>query len=84
MSGHNYIDTRFFGRLDELLKGDEIKVYDLNGNSIAYEIYNKYEVDPNDLSCTNQNVDNKKIVTLITCDNVNGLKRLIIHAKQKK
>ena len=81
--GHNYIDTRFFSRLDELLNGDEIKIYDLNGNNIVYEVYNKYEVNFNDLTCTNQNVNNKKIVTLITCDNINGLKRLIIHAKQK-
>lgn len=81
--GHNYIDTRFFSRLDELLNGDEIKIYDLNGNNIVYEVYNKYEVNSNDLTCTNQNVNNKKIVTLITCDNINGLKRLIIHAKQK-
>ena len=59
------------------------QIYDLNGNNIVYEVYNKYEVNSNDLTCTNQNVNNKKIVTLITCDNINGLKRLIIHAKQK-
>lgn len=82
--GHNYIDTRFFGRLDELLNGDEIKIYDLSGNNIIYEVYNKYEVNFNDLTCTNQNVNNNRIVTLITCDNINGLKRQIIQAKQKK
>ncbi len=50
----------FFSRLDELLNGDEIKIYDLNGNNIVYEVYNKYEVNFNDLTCTNQNVNNKK------------------------
>ena len=65
------------------INGDEIEIYDLNGNNIVYEVYNKYEVNFNDLTCTNQNVDNKKILTLITCDNINGLKRLVRHAKQK-
>ena len=82
--GHNYIDTRFFSRLDELSNGDEIKIYDLRGKNIIYEVYRKYEVNSNDLTCTDQNVNNNKIVTLITCDNINDLKRLIIHAKQKK
>ena len=82
--GHNYIDTRFFSRLDELSNGDEIKIYDLRGKNIIYEVYRKYEVNSNDLTCTDQNVNNNKIVTLITCDNINELKRLIIHAKQKK
>lgn len=63
--------------------GDEIKIYDLKGNNIVYEVYTKYEVNSNNLTCTDQNVNNRKIITLITCDNINGLKRLIIHAKQK-
>lgn len=66
------------------ITGDEIEIYDLNGNNIIYEVYNKYEVNSNDLTCTSQEVYNLKIVTLITCDNINGSKRLVIHAKQKK
>lgn len=65
------------------ISGDEIEVYDLNGNCVVYEVYNKYEVNFNDLTCTSQKVYNKKIITLITCDNINDLKRLVIHAKQK-
>lgn len=64
--------------------GDEIEIYDLNGNNIIYEVYRKYEVNSNDLTCTSQEVYNKKIITLITCNNINDLKRLVIHAKQKK
>ena len=81
--GHNYIDTRFFGRLDELSNGDEIEIYDLNGNNIIYEVYSKFEVKFNDLTCTSQEVYKQKFITLITCDNVNNSKRLIIQAKQK-
>ena len=31
--GHNYIDNRFFSRLNELITGDEIEIYDLTRNS---------------------------------------------------
>lgn len=65
------------------INGDEIEIYDLNGNNIVYEVYRKYEVNFNDLTCTSQEVYNQKIITLITCDNINDLKRLVIHAKQK-
>ena len=82
--GHNYIDTRFFSKLDEILNGDEIEIYDLNGNNIVYEVCSKYEVSSTDLACTSQEVSNQKLVTLITCNNINDSKRLIIQAKQKK
>ena len=65
------------------INGDEIEIYDLNGNNIVYEVYRKYEVNFNDLTCASQEVYNQKIITLITCDNINDLKRLVIHAKQK-
>lgn len=35
----------------------------------------------NDLSCTNQNVGENRIITLLTCNNING-KRTIIKAKE--
>lgn len=81
IAGHNYVDYKFFSRLNELDLKDKINIYDLNGNSIVYEIYDIYETSPNDMSCTFQNTNNQKIVTLVTCNNVNG-KRLVIHAKE--
>ena len=81
IAGHNYVDYNFFSRINELDINDKIKIYDLSGNYIEYSIYDIYETHSDDTSCTFQDTNNKKIVTLITCNNVNG-KRLIIHAKE--
>lgn len=81
IAGHNYINNKLFGRLNELQIGDEITIYDLSGNFINYSIYEKYETYPEDTSCTFQETNNARIVTLITCSDINS-KRLIIHAKE--
>lgn len=81
IAGHNYVDYKFFSRLNELNIGDNLKIYDLLGNYITYEIYDIYEAKSNDTSCTFQNTNNTRIVTLVTCNNVNG-KRLVLHAKE--
>lgn len=80
IAGHNYADKRFFGRLKELSINDKITIYDLSGNSLDYFIYEKREIDPHDLSCTSQETNGEKIVTLITCNNMSD-KRLLIKAK---
>lgn len=82
IAGHNYVNNVFFSRLIELDKNDEIEIYDLTGKKIIYSVFNKYEVHPEDFSCTDQNVGNRKIITLLTCNNVNG-KRTIIKAIEK-
>lgn len=81
IAGHNYVDYKYFSRLNELEINDEIKIYDLNGKSINYKIYEKYETKPDDTSCTFQDTGGLRLVTLLTCNNVNG-KRLVIHAKE--
>ena len=81
IAGHNYVDYKFFSRLNELIIGDIITIYDLNGNNINYKIYDKYETTSDNTSCTFQETNGLKLVTLITCNNFNG-KRLVIHAKE--
>lgn len=81
IAGHNYVDYKLFSRLHELENGDVIEIYDLNGTKITYIVFDKFEVKPNDLSCTSQNVGENKIVTLLTCNNVNG-KRTVVKAKE--
>lgn len=81
IAGHNYVNNRFFSRLDELEIGDLIEIYDLYGQRQEYHIFQKYEVDATNLSCTTQDVGSNKIVTLLTCDNSNSNKRLVIQAK---
>ena len=82
IAGHNLVDYKLFSRLNELNLKDTVKIYDLKGNMCEYEIYKKYEVVPTDLSCLDQNTNNSKIITLLTCNNVNG-KRLIVVGKEK-
>lgn len=81
VAGHNYVDYRFFSRLNELKKGDTVEIYDLTGKKVFYKVYDKFEIDPSDFSCTNQNTNGEKVITLLTCNNVNG-KRLVIKAKE--
>ena len=81
IAGHNYVDYKFFSRLNELIIGDIITIYDLNGNNINYKIYDKYETTYDNTSCTFQETNGLKLITLVTCNNVNG-KRLVIHAKE--
>lgn len=81
IAGHNYVDYKFFSRLNELEKNDVITIYDLNGNHVDYSIYKIYETNSNDTTCTFQDTKGERIVTLITCNNVNG-KRLVVHAKE--
>ena len=81
IAGHNYVDYKFFSRLNELSLGDKIQIYDLAGNYVTYEIYDIYESRADVTSCTFQDTNNLKLVTLVTCNNVNG-KRLVLHAKE--
>ena len=81
IAAHNYDDNRFFGNLYKLEIGDKINIYDSTNSLIIYYVYDKYETDKNDTTCTSQNTYGKKEITLITCNNFNG-NRLIIKAKE--
>lgn len=81
--GHNYRNSRFFSKVPTLTNGDTFEITDLTGRTIVYEIYDKYIVDPHNLSCTSQLTGGKKEVTLITCTD-NSEQRVIIKAKEVK
>lgn len=74
IAGHNYVDYKFFSRLNELQINDRISIFDLSGNKIDYTIYDKYEIKPSDTSCTFQDTNGLRIITLVTCNNVNRKK----------
>lgn len=78
--GHNYRNTKFFSKVPTLENGDIIEITDSSGRTIQYSVYNKYEVVPEDLSCTSQLTDGKKEITLITCTNDSKL-RVIVKAR---
>ena len=79
--GHNYRDTRFFSKVLTLENGDLIDITDDTGRTLTYSVYDKYEVSPDDTSCTSQLTDGRKEITLITCTNDSKL-RVIVKAKE--
>ena len=78
--GHNYRNSRFFSKVPTLVNGDMIEITDLSGKTIQYKIYNKYQVDPRDVSCTTQLTNGKKEVTLITCTD-DSKQRVVVKAR---
>ena len=78
--GHNYRNSKFFSKVPTLENGDIIEITDLEGKTLRYSIYNKYQVSPEDLSCTSQLTNGKKEITLITCTNDSKM-RVIVKAK---
>ena len=82
IAAHNYNDNRFFGNLYKLEINDIIKINDINNICITYSIYAKYELPSSDISCINQYTNNKKEITLVTCNNINK-KKLIVKALEQ-
>lgn len=78
--GHNYRNTKFFSKVPTLVNGDLIEITDAAGKTQKYSVYNKFEVVPEDLSCTSQLTNGKKEITLITCTDDSKL-RVIIKAR---
>lgn len=80
IAGHNYRNKKFFSKAINLVVGDTIEITDLNDQTMQYSVCDKYTVDPNDVSCTSQLTNGKKIVTLITCTN-DSQQRVVIKAE---
>lgn len=78
--GHNYRNSKFFSKLSKLEVGDIVEITDLSGTTLTYYVYDKYIVEPTDLSCTSQNTNGQKEITLITCTNDNK-QRTVIKAR---
>ena len=80
--GHNYANGKLFGKLNQMEIGDIATLKDIaTGKTVTYEAYNKYIVDPTDVSCTSQLTNGKREMTLITCKNY-GTQRLIIKCRE--
>lgn len=81
--GHNYRNKKMFGRLSEIAMGEKVQLTDMKGQTISYEVYDRYIVSPEDTACTSQETGGKKEITLITCTNY-GTQRLIVKAREVK
>lgn len=78
--GHNYNDSRFFGKLNQIKNGEEIIITEMDGESLNYYVYETDMIDPHDTACTSQKTNGRKEITLITC-NVDGSQRFIAKAR---
>lgn len=81
LAGHNNRDGTMFGKVKNLEVGDIIEIEDLYKNTVKYEIFDMYVIEPNDVSCVKSVDPNAKEVTLITCTNGNK-NRLITKARE--
>ena len=82
MAGHNYYNGVFFANTKKLENGDIIEMTDVRGKTIEYEVFKKYIIDPNDVTCVNSVNKEAREITLITCTNGRS-NRLIIKAREK-
>lgn len=80
--GHNYRNTKFFSKVPTLEIGDIVEITDLSGRTLQYKVYNKYEVDPTDVSCTTQLTNGKKELTLITCTD-DSKHRVVVKTRER-
>ena len=75
--GHNYRNTKFFSKVPSLVIGDIVKLTDLTGRTLSYEVYDKHTVDPEDTADTTQITGGRKELTLITCTNDSKLRVIV-------
>ena len=67
ITGHNM--EGHFKELKHLSIGDTFYIIDKeNKEKVTYKIYDMYTVFPTDLDCLNQNTNNRREATLITCN----------------
>ena len=81
IAGHNYRNNRFFSKVLNLTVGNTVEITDLTERTLTYVVYDKYTVDPTDVSCTSQLTNGKKEVTLITCTN-DSKQRVVVKARE--
>ena len=81
IAGHNFQNRNMFFDLKKLKIGDKLSIVDNEVGRVEYNIYDIYQVMPEDVSCLSQETDGKKEVTLITCTN-DSTKRIIVKATE--
>lgn len=85
--GHNYRNSSFFSKNNELEIGDKVYITDIDENKITYQIYDKFETTSTDTSFYTKSAEmteGKCEVTLSTCtdDASTTDRRLILLARE--
>lgn len=78
IAGHNYDNNKFFSNISSLNINDEILLTNNLNKVFCYYVKKIYEVKPDDLSPIYSYDDNKKQLTLVTCNNKNNNRIIII------
>ena len=78
IAGHNYDNNKFFSNIASLNVNDEILLTNNLNKVFCYYVKKIYEVKPDDLSPIYSYDDNKKQLTLVTCNNKNNNRIIII------
>ena len=65
VAGHNNKDGTMFGKTKYLQIGDKIKLTNLKNETIEYEIFKIYSIDPDDVSCVESVENGTREITLI-------------------
>ena len=60
----------------------EIYIIYSNNEKFTYVVTSNYEVEPNDLSPIFNYENNKKVLTLVTCNNFNNNRIIIVAVRQ--
>ena len=81
IAGHNYDNGKFFSNISLLQPNDEIYIY-YNNEKFPYIVTSNYEVEANDLSPIFNFDKNRKVLTLVTCNNLNN-NRIIVSATRE-
>ncbi len=79
--GHYYESGKMFGKLHKLKNGDKAELTDMSGNTVTYQVYDKFVVEPTDTRCTSQLTNGRRELTLITCTN-HGKQRLVVKLRE--
>ncbi len=79
--GHNYKNGKMFGKLKQINTGDLVYLQDMSGKKLAYQVYDRYVVYPDNTQCTSQITNGLKEMTLITCTN-GGKQRLVVKCRE--
>ena len=76
-----YENGKMFGKLHKLKNGDKAELTDMDGNTVTYQVYDKFVVQPTDTRCTSQLTNGRRELTLITCTN-HGKQRLVVKLRE--
>ncbi len=82
IAGHNYDNGKFFSNIIHLTENDEIIITNNSNKKFSYFVFDIYEVKSDDLSPVYSYNKNLKLLTLITCNNLNN-NRIIVKAYKK-